>query len=220
MDRLEQALSFIKTKEYDKAKSLLIDLYRKYPRNPDILFFLGIVSTRNGEYEQAILFLQKILELDIGYVDIRKVLLLLVFNFTKLGDYNDAITFAKKAYELHPSDITVIGGLGYLYYKLNDIEKAVSYLEKALEIAPDDHHLLNSLGYILADCDIDLTKAEKLCKKAISFLHDYYAYLDSLGWVYYKKGNLRLAKKYLQKAYHKNPNSEEIKKHIAKLLDI
>jgi len=79
---------------------------------------------------------------------------------------------------------------------------------------------LNSLGYILADCDVDLDRAEELCKKALSFLPNYYAYLDSLGWIYYKKGNLKLAKKYLKKAYQKNPNSEEIKKHIAKLLDI
>ena len=220
MDKLQYAILLIKKKEYNKAYELLKSLYKKYPRNPDILFYLGIVATRIGENERAILYLEKILELDIGYVDIRRVLLLLVYNFTKLWDYNDAITFAKKAYELHPSDITVLGALGYLYYKINDIEKAIKYLEKALEIAPDDHHLLNSLGYILADCDVDLDRAEELCKKALSFLPNYYAYLDSLGWIYYKKGNLKLAKKYLKKAYQKNPNSEEIKKHIAKLLDI
>jgi tetratricopeptide (TPR) repeat protein len=40
------------------------------------------------------------------------------------------------------------------------------------------------------------------------------AYLDSLGWVYYKLGKLSQAKAYLKKAVGLAPDNEEIRIHL------
>jgi tetratricopeptide (TPR) repeat protein len=59
---------------------------------------------------------------------------------------------------------------------------------------------LNSLGYVYAEESINLDEAEDLIKRALEIVPDSAAYLDSLGWVYYKKEKFLKAKEYIEKA--------------------
>jgi Flp pilus assembly protein TadD len=56
------------------------------------------------------------------------------------------------------------------------------------------------LGYILADQGIMLERALELCKKAVNLNKGNANYLDSLGWTYYKLGQIKLAKYYIRQA--------------------
>ena len=57
-----------------------------------------------------------------------------------------------------------------------------------------------------------------MCKKAVDYNPESGACLDSLGWVYYKLGLYKEARKYLKKAEKKLPDNSEIIEHL-KLLD-
>ena len=59
---------------------------------------------------------------------------------------------------------------------------------------------MNSLGYIYAEDNTKLEEAQKLVERALVVDPDNGAYLDSLGWVYYKKGDYQNALKYLKEA--------------------
>ena len=83
------------------------------------------------------------------------------------------------------------------------IEKAASQLQELLKDEPDNATYHNDLGYIWADHDMKLDEAEKLIRKALDLdkeerlkinpsakpeeLQRNAAYLDSLGWVLFKK---------------------------------
>lgn len=121
--------------------------------------------------------------------------------------------------------------LSSLYVDLNDIDKATKQLRALLAEKPDHPTYNNDLGYILADHDQSLDEAEKLIRKALDEDRkqrkadpelqkdedrDNAAYLDSMGWVLFKKKKFEEAKKYLLQAVEeKDGQHVEILDHLA-----
>src|SRR5262249_35588660 len=58
----------------------------------------------------------------------------------------------------------------------------------------------NFLGYLLADHNLKLDEAETLVRKAIEQEPDNGAYVDSMGWVYFRLGRLEDARRELERA--------------------
>ncbi|MCX7885669.1 MAG: tetratricopeptide repeat protein [Verrucomicrobiae bacterium] len=79
-------------------------------------------------------------------------------------------------------------------------EKAAALFRKSLELDPNNHNAANYLGYMWADRNENLNEALELIQKAVSLQPDNAAYLDSLGWVYYRLGRLEDALKHLRRA--------------------
>lgn len=102
--------------------------------------------------------------------------------------------------------------LSGVYTDLKKIDKAGEMLKGLLERHPDNTTYNNDLGFIWADHDMNLDEAEKLIRKALDLDRaerkmdpnfdpktdkDNPAYLDSLGWVLFKKKDYAEAKKNL-----------------------
>ncbi len=106
--------------------------------------------------------------------------------------------------------------LSGLYVDANHLDKATEMLKGLLDKKPNDPTYNNDLGYIWADHDKNLDEAEKLIRKALEEDRkkrkaeskklrpgedkDNAAFLDSLGWVLFKKKQYREAKIYLLQA--------------------
>ena len=71
---------------------------------------------------------------------------------------------------------------------------------KVLASDPRNAMALNYLGYMLADRGVRLEEALSLIKKAVQEEPQNGAYLDSLGWAYYKMGNYEMAEESLRRA--------------------
>ena len=76
---------------------------------------------------------------------------------------------------------------------------------------------LNYLGYLLASRGEQLDEAIRLVQKALEAEPDNPAYLDSLGWAYFRKGDLDGAEKNLSAAAQKLPENSEIQDHLGDL---
>src|ERR1039457_1974119 len=72
-------------------------------------------------------------------------------------------------------------------------EGAEAEFRKVLELDADNAGAMNYLGYMLADRAVRLDEACQLIKKALDLDPQNGAYLDSLGWVYYRQGKLNEA---------------------------
>ena len=87
-------------------------------------------------------------------------------------------------------------------------------MQKAIELNPDYAAALNYLGYTYADLGVELDRAEQLIIRALAIQPNDGFYIDSLGWVYYRKGDYPRAIEQLEKAVHLAVDDPVIIEHL------
>jgi Flp pilus assembly protein TadD len=97
------------------------------------------------------------------------------------------------------------------------VKDSLRTFEALLKDRPEDAGLLNALGYSLADRKLTLPRAETLIRKALVTSPDNPAFLDSLGWVRFRRGDVAGALPPLERAYRIYPDAE-IAAHWGELL--
>lgn len=83
----------------------------------------------------------------------------------------------------------------------NDVAGLEDDLRQILALDPDNPQALNALGYTLADRTGRHQEALGYIERAIAVQPDDGAFVDSLGWVKYRLGDLEEALTYLRRAY-------------------
>lgn len=86
--------------------------------------------------------------------------------------------------------------------------------KKALELNPDESLILNYLGYSWVDQGVNLHQAMEYIRKAVSLKPDDGYYVDSLGWAYYRLGNMPKAVEQLERAVELRPDDPIINDHL------
>jgi tetratricopeptide (TPR) repeat protein len=107
---------------------------------------------------------------------------------------------------------------GAMYEKMKKIDLAEAEFRKILEVSPDYAPALNYLGYMLADRNVKLAEALTLITKALDLEPNSGAYLDSLGWVYYKMNRLPEAEENLRQALLRTPRDATVHDHMGDVL--
>ena len=79
--------------------------------------------------------------------------------------------------------------------------------------------VLNYLGYMLADRGVKLPEALKLIRKAVELEPQNGAYLDSLGWVYFKSGQYAQAEENLRKANERMNTDPTVHDHLGEVYE-
>lgn len=98
--------------------------------------------------------------------------------------------------------------------KLDVVEKDLRHL---IQLKPDNAHAYNALGYSLAERGIRLEEARELVEKALSLAPDDPYIMDSVGWVYFRLGQLGKAAETLRQALALRPDPE-ISSHLGQVL--
>lgn len=97
-----------------------------------------------------------------------------------------------------------------------NLDVAEADLRALITSKPDDGLVLNALGYFLAVHTDRLQEAEDLVRRALASDPENPAMLDSLGWVYFRQGDLDAADRYLVQAYERL-NDPEVAAHLGEL---
>lgn len=98
-------------------------------------------------------------------------------------------------------------------------EQAEREFRKALELNPTSALTLNYLGYMLADRGVKLEESVELVKRALALDPYNGAYLDSLGWAYFRQGKYELAEDYLRRAVERVSRDPVIHEHLGDLYE-
>jgi tetratricopeptide (TPR) repeat protein len=113
------------------------------------------------------------------------------------GNYDTALEELRKADILAGNDtdmkMQVLSIKADVLYKKGDYEKAFRTFDEALKTDSNDITILNNYAYYLAEKNMRLKDAEEMAKKVVDEERDNYTYLDTYGWVLYKRGKNRQA---------------------------
>jgi tetratricopeptide (TPR) repeat protein len=105
--------------------------------------------------------------------------------------------------------------LGAIYERQKKFDQAEQEFRKVLDANPANAGALNYYGYMLADRGVRLEEAMSFIQRAISQEPNNGAYIDSLGWAYYKQNKLAEAEEYLRKAADRSPHDPTVLGHLA-----
>lgn len=104
--------------------------------------------------------------------------------------------------------------LGAIYERQKIYDRAEMEFKKALAVNPRDAAVLNYYGYMLGDLGIRLDEAQSLVQRALKEEPNSGAYLDSLGWIYFRENKLADAEATLRKAVQFESHDATIRSHL------
>lgn len=200
-------------KEFAKAERDADAAVKKFPDDRMLRMVRASVLAETGRPAQAVEELKKLLD---GKSD-REIHLSIAQAQEKAKNYaamGKALEAAEKLSESKDEKESVIFMRGAMYEKQKKFDAAETEFRKVLALNPDNASALNYLGYMFADRNVRLSEAHQLIQKAIERDPNNGAYLDSLGWVYFRMGRLDEAEQMLRRALERFPRDPTIHDHM------
>ena len=193
---------FVACEDYKSAAEQLQYVVDIDPSNAEYWKKLMMVNLMAEQFPEAIGAAQKALEYNPDNIDLYQYIAPAYF---QMKEYDKALDLYKKC--LTKADSTnltlrsnVYGGMGDVYSAMGDSAMAYSSYEKALEIDPTNISIMNNYAYYLAVAGKDLDKAERMSALAVKGVPDNATFLDTYAWVFFKKGEYKLAQAYIEYA--------------------
>jgi tetratricopeptide (TPR) repeat protein len=205
-------------KEWQKATDAAQEAVRKLPASRDLKMVLAAQQADMGEADKALKDVHAMLTGDTDKD--RQVYITLAQMNTRLRRFSDAEQELDKAEALatKPDDKEYIWFLrGSTYEREKRYSDAETQFKKVLADDPEHASALNYLGYMLADQNTKLEEALGYIKRAVDLDPANGAYLDSLGWAYFRLGKYELAEDNLLKASQKINTDPTVLDHLGDL---
>jgi tetratricopeptide (TPR) repeat protein len=178
----------------------------------------ALLLAESGDADGAARLLREQLD---GTAQDREVYLSLAQAFERARRYSEGETAARKAEELSASSGEKEVAwflLGAIYERWGKFDRAEEYFKKAIAANPSNAGALNYYGYMLAERGIRLDEAVSLVERALAEDPHNGAYLDSLGWAYFKQGRLAEAEEHLRRAVERSKHDPTIRDHFGDVL--
>jgi Flp pilus assembly protein TadD len=145
-------------------------------------------------------------------------MIVLAGQFEGAKRYEEALAVATEAAEKAPENPAVWFSVGVVQDKLGRLDQVIAAMEKVIALDPKHATALNYLGYTFADRNMRLPEAEKLVQRALEIRPDDGYFLDSLAWVYYRRGDYRRAEEEIRRALRLIPDDPVILEHLGDIL--
>jgi tetratricopeptide (TPR) repeat protein len=192
---LVQAL--LEADELDQASYVCERAIARFPKSMQLRVLDALVVFEQGRKAEALDTLQSLAKADPSN-------LMLVGSVVNLYQrdrrHAEAEEFVLDMIERTSETQGLLFQLGATLERQKKFDEAEEAFKKILESSPDHAPTLNYLGYMLADRGVRLEESLDYLKRAVALDPYNGAYLDSLGWVYYKLDKLDLAEENLTKA--------------------
>ncbi|HEY0701837.1 MAG TPA: tetratricopeptide repeat protein [Candidatus Acidoferrales bacterium] len=214
-----------------RAQMLLIDTYRESrdldraiaetkklldatPGDPNITVTLAMLYAEKSDSDTATKLLSGLLR---GNDTDQEIYLNIAQAQERGKKYAEAEQSAAKAEQLSSDNDSKQSAWflqGAIYERQKKFDLAEQEFRKVLDVNPNSATTLNYYGYMLADRGVRLPEATQMIQKAVAQEPSNGAYLDSLGWAYYKQNKLPEAEEALRKAADRESHDPTILGHL------
>jgi len=211
---MNEGIRLLKQGQYDRALQHLLTNHSDAPDNPELSYYLGLCYTKLNKFDEALLYLEQVVSSELSFTHVYQSRMILGYIYAVTGRFRLAEFEFRNILEDGFDSAKTHAALGYALYEQGQPEDAIEELERALELDPNNANALNSLGFMLAETGADLRRAVDCCQRAVRIRPRSPAYLDSLGWAYFKLGRVDEAREALRTALSGAPNEKEIANHL------
>ena len=213
--------TYREAKQWPQATAAAKEAVQKLPNDRDLRMVLDAQLADTGETDKAIADVRSMLK---GGPEDREIYLRLGIMYTRVKQWKEAEEALGKAESLSSKTedkAQVWFLLGDAYQRQKNFDSAETEFRKVLaSVSPADPQsaaTLNYLGYMNADRGVKLDESLNYIKQALSFEPNNGAYLDSLGWAYFKLGKYDLAEENLTKASIHMGSDATVQEHLGDL---
>lgn len=222
---------FVKEK-VNRSTALLIDLYRDSKQISKALSVCGDVNknrmdmskvlralcadviAESGNPSGGLKQLQNMLEGNKGDLEVYHYIFQI---YQRQKKYKKAEEKLYEAREYFSKKESFYFMLGALQERQKKYKKAARTFKKVINFNSKHASALNYLGYMWADRGVRLNESLGLIKRAVAIEPNNGAFLDSLGWVYFKMGKIEQAEAYLVQALGRVRRDPTIYEHLGDL---
>ncbi len=199
--------------EHRQAIFLLRQELKDRPELPSIYSAYARALERSGDPDGAALFLNDSLE----RMPVAELFGALASLYQRRGQSRDAVELLQHAVAARPKDESLRFVLGAAYQREGEVQQSLEQMRQVLTINPQHAAAMNFIGYVLAETGRgagDLQEAERLVNRALQLRPDSGTFLDSLGWVYFRRGDYSRAVDTLERAALLSPDEAQIIEHL------
>jgi len=209
---------YLQDKRYSEAEKILHQAEKLEFQNENaerqIQYELASVYENQEDYDRLVSLLSDIIESNPEDMNAKYYLYAI---YEKQKDYDRAESLLSEIIELNPGNMDAKYYLATVYERQKDYDRAEILFKEVIEDDPENAGALNYFGYMLADREIRLYEAIDYIEKALAIDPENGAYLDSLGWAYFKLNDLANAEKYLLQAFQRVKDDPVIDDHLGDL---
>ena len=220
--------------KYDEAIAALREQTQINPFDNYAYNMLGRIYWARDDYSQAETAFRKQLEITPLDAEAHTNLGQMLVQWRK---FKEAIPELEAAISLNPDEEMLYVAAGHAYLNVGESAKGIQALDKAVKLAPGPL-VWNDVAYNMALSKVQLDKAQQYAESAVTtvatelrnielgqltlkdigLVASLAAYWDTLGWVYYQKGDIETAEKYIRAAWALQQHSE-VGCHLGEILE-
>ena len=202
---------YVIQEQLEEAVEVYKKLLDKEGDSPYLRFNLALIYLKLGKNDLAESELKETIRLKDDYNEAYMVLGVLS-GLKK--DHKEAAKFYKKVIELDPENAYAHFYLGAAYERIGNRKGAITEFRKCIELDAQYAEAHNYLGYMFAEKGENLDESISLIKRALEIDPENGAYVDSLGWAYFKKGLIDKALEEIERAAGLIENDPVIRDHL------
>jgi tetratricopeptide (TPR) repeat protein len=217
-----------------RARVMIIDTYRvardipkaleasrkaleAYPKDRTLRTTQALLLGQNAQTDQAVAQLRQLLDGTPADFEIQLDLAQVDEQGRRWADAEQAV-HAAESIAPQPSDKETAGFLlGAIFERQKKFDLAEEQFRQVLKENPRNPSVLNYYGYMLADRGVRLEEATDMIKRALAEDPMNAAYLDSLGWAYFKQNKFSEAEDPLRQAASRESHDPTILSHLGDL---
>ena len=202
-------------KRYAEAAAIADKARKDHPEDERLTHLHANALFHSGSPSGALALMERLVDAQPEGPD---AYLMLAGLYSESGRVQDAVTVLDRAAQRFPDDRSLLFRRGSILSDAQRPVEAEQAFRQLIALEPTHADALNFLGYMFAERGERLDEAIALIGRALDGDPDNPSYLDSLGWAYFKKGDMASAEKYLSRAAAALPQNSVVQSHHGEVL--
>lgn len=204
--------AYIRGGKIDEAETFLNGLLSENENNYQALLLLGQIHMNNAKNDDALAQFEKAISIE---PEIDPAFMNLASFYIAQGDLDAAKITIDRGYESVENKRRLQMFKANIYERELDFENAIRVYEELYAENSSADIVVNNLASLLSEHRSDAESMDRALELAVRFRQSAIPqFQDTLGWIYYKVGDIQSATSLLQDVVEQLPNSVYIRYHL------